>query len=214
MCKHLREKTTSSIIMYFFFDAKNADAKDFRSLEKFYQTVLHQLLESIRMTQPELKALCFQQVEDVIRREGPGKKWYCKALHDLLIRVSKPSYLVIDALDECADEDVESLREWLVNIKALPNLQVLITSRALQSTKHLYDNTLCIRLQLSKATRKLDEDIEKYILSRIEKEGSGFPAQAPNLVKQLTERSSVCFFFFFSFDPFSPCSPSLSGRSR
>ncbi|GAW25508.1 hypothetical protein SAMD00023353_0800250 [Rosellinia necatrix] len=85
--------------MYFFFDAKNKDANELCSLNKIYQTILHQLLQGIRKTRPKLKAECFNLVRKIIYKEGPGETAYVDALREVLDLV-QPSFLVIDALDE------------------------------------------------------------------------------------------------------------------
>lgn len=181
--------------MYFFFDAKNEDAKDLRSLRKFYQTILHQLLEGIRKSRPKMKAQCFKLVRKKILQEGPGETAYVEALRELLHRAS-PSVLVVDALDECRDSDPATLKEWLVKITEFPNLKIVITSRSLQGIKKLSDNPLYINLQLSGVVDKLDADIERFILDRIKREGSMFPGEMPRVVEKLKSRSSVSLGVF------------------
>lgn len=176
--------------MYFFFDAKNEDAKDLRSLRKFYQTILHQLLERIRKSRPKLKAQCFKLVRKKMLKEGPGETAYVEALRELLYLAS-PSFLVVDALDECKDEDPRTIKEWLATIGEFPNLKTVITSRSLGAIRKLSANPLYIHLQLSGVVDKLDADIEKFILDRIKREGATFPAEMPRVVDKLKSRSSV-----------------------
>ncbi|KUI70689.1 Serine/threonine-protein phosphatase 6 regulatory ankyrin repeat subunit B [Cytospora mali] len=188
LCEHLRKTPTNNII-YFFFDAKNEDAKDLCSLKRFYQTVLHQLLEGIRRTRPEKKAQYFRIARQKILREGPGEGSYISALQEVL-SISEPSYLVVDALDECKDEEASTLKKWLAKIQAFPNLQIVITGRPTQKLRPVYDDSLCIQLQLSTVVGKLDKDIERYILSRIQNEDSVFPAEMSRVVDILKSRSS------------------------
>lgn len=189
MCKNLGTELTNNI-MYFFFDATNEDARDLCSLNKFYQTILHQLLENIRQTRPKKKAYCFKATRQQIRREGRNENAYIKALQEVLSILAEQIYLVVDALDECR-EGVNALREWLEKIKEFPNLQIVITSRSTLDTGLLWNDALYIRLQLSNVVSKLDKDIEKFILSRIQQEDSTFPAHIPRVVEKLKEHSSV-----------------------
>lgn len=174
--------------MKFFFDAKNEDFRDLRSLEKFYQTILHQLLTGIKKTFPKLKASSFKSVQKAIQREGPGKMSYFKALQ-VVLGQTEQSFLVVDALDECKDTDTDALKEWLEEIRRLPNLCILITSRPSRELKTLYGSSPCI--QLSDMISKLDKDIERFIIDRINNADSMFPREMPKVLEKLKHRSSV-----------------------
>lgn len=177
-------------LTYFFFDAKNKGSNDFCSLYKFYQTILHQLLEGIRKTRPKLKAECFKLVRNIILKEGLRESAYIEALREVF-HLAQLRFLVIDALDECRDAETEELKGWLEKITAFPNLQIVITSRSLQKTKKLYDNPRYINLQLSGVVDRLDEDIEKFIIGRVDSEEWTFPDEMLRVVSRLKARSSV-----------------------
>lgn len=174
--------------MKFFFDAKNEDFRDLRSLEKFYQTILYQLLEGIRKTLPKLKATLFKSVQKTVQREGPGKRSYFKALQ-VVLGQTEQSVLIVDALDECTDTEIDALKEWLEEIRGLPNLCILITSRPLRDITNLYGSSQSI--QLNDMRTKLDKDIERFIIDRINKADSMFPREMPKVLEKLKDRSSV-----------------------
>ncbi|KAL6696427.1 ankyrin repeat-containing domain protein [Trichoderma pleuroticola] len=186
LCDHLRQ-TAENNVMCFFFDAKNKDSKELRSLKKFYQTILHQLLQGIKLSRPEVKADCFATAEKIILREGMRKTAYIEALRQVLSQAGR-SFLVIDAVDECADEEIDAVQEWLNEIRRFPNLHIVITSRPRQDAENLYDNSPCILL--NDVVTQLNKDIEKFILSRINKPGALFPERMPKVVEKLKARSS------------------------
>lgn len=175
--------------MYFFFDAKSAEAKDLRSLKKFYQTILHQLLKGIPRTNSKLRAKCFTIVRRRILEEDQNDKSLKGAIRDVLTMV-QPSFLVVDALDECKDADPEILKEWLAEIKTFPKLQIVITSRSLQSTKPLANDPLYIHLQLNSVIDKSNDDIRLFIVDRIQK-SEALPPEIPRVVKELRRKSNV-----------------------
>ncbi|KAK6448633.1 hypothetical protein FP744_10004883 [Trichoderma asperellum] len=186
LCEHFQEKKTNNLLK-FFFDAKSEDFRDLRSLEKFYQTILYQLLAGIRKTFPKLKASSFKSVQQAVQREGPGKMSYFTALQ-VVLGQTEQSFLVVDALDECTDTDTDALKEWLEEIRGLPNLRILITSRPLREIKKLCDGSP--RIQLNDMIIKLDKDIERFIIDRINKADSMFPREMPRVLEKLKDRSS------------------------
>jgi hypothetical protein len=189
--------------MYFFFDAKSAELCSF---DKFNQTILHQLLESIRTSCPKSKSKGLFSLVRKILREKPGETGYVTALKELLQNLDSPSFLVIDALDECQprdadtrkdydcnDLDVETIKQSLKTIEELHhNLRILITSRSLQPLSGLSQNPLHINLHLSDVSAHLNEDIEKFVHHRISREGSLTPdVMTDKVVQEVIRRSNV-----------------------
>ncbi|KAL7809400.1 ankyrin repeat-containing domain protein [Trichoderma aethiopicum] len=181
-------QTVENNVMSFFFDAKNKDFRDLRSLNKFYQTILHQLLQGVRRDRPNLKAECFSAAERIILREGPGETAYIEALRSVLAQAGR-SFLVIDAIDECTETDIDTIQDCLNEMAQLPGLRVVITSRPRQDIETLYGESPCILL--NELVNHLNKDIERFIHYRITKPNTTFPMKMPRVVEKLRDRSST-----------------------
>lgn len=177
--------------MHFFFDAKSVDAKDLRSLRKFYRTILYQLLSEVMNHHPRIKDTCFKQAEKMIHEKSFDGDPYAKALKEIL-SLTGPAYLVVDALDECRDADNEALKSWFSDLQALPALRVVITSRPVQRVNVLSQGSSDTRLKLDIDARahNLDADIARYIEQRT-KNDAAFPREMPKTVKKLKKKASV-----------------------
>ncbi|PHH74930.1 hypothetical protein CDD80_2741 [Ophiocordyceps camponoti-rufipedis] len=146
-------------------------------------------------------AECFQVVEQRLHRESLSVNAHREALHDVLALLEPSSgldYLVVDALDECRPRvggedgsDEKGLQKWFEEIKALPNLQIVITSRTLRQTELLYADDPNIRFKLDERVQNLDADIDRYIQDRMQKPDSGFPQDFSEVVSKLKVKSSV-----------------------
>jgi hypothetical protein len=181
-------------LMYFIFDSKSEQTKDLRSLKKFYQTIAHQLLIQLQRAKSNPKAKWFATARQKILEDAMSSKSLIDATRYILAKIT-PAYLIVDALDECADTNPESLQEWLEEIQLFPNLQIVITSRPLQHIKKIAENDDYIRsyihLQLDSVIEKSKKDIELFIKYRLQKSESLSPEMS-RIEDMLKEKSNVC----------------------
>ncbi|KIX08083.1 uncharacterized protein Z518_02738 [Rhinocladiella mackenziei CBS 650.93] len=177
--EHLKRK--NDFLMHFFFDSKSAEVKGLWSLRVFYQTILHQLLLQLidrnRDTSEKLKAECLEIVRYEETRLGDLKGARSKvAMRQILAKVG-PTFLVVDALDECPDSDPDVLRDWLGELNGLPHLRTVITSRPEQRIRDAAEIGLHINLELNSLVHKSNEDIRLFIRTRLQNskdlQGSG-----------------------------------------
>lgn len=150
---------------------------------------------------PKLKTKCFNLARKSLANE-PTEDGYIEVLRQVLGLV-QPSYLIVDALDECREQDSDALKgyeskehdlttlqEWLITIAGF-DVKIIITARLVKHIENLVDNKHHFRLDLSDVVDNLDADIEKFIYHRINRKNSGFPSHMPRVVKELKIRSSV-----------------------
>lgn len=142
-----------------------------------------------------LNGRCFEVARSITRERRSHCGEACLAvLQQVLSILSGQTFLLIDALDECRDVEDDTLKAWLDEIRSLPNLRIVISSRSIQRTKELCDDPLFINLQLSDTVEKSNEDIAKYIRGRIERKNCTIPQNSSRLQEELKARSSVIPF--------------------
>lgn len=180
--------------MYFLFDKKN-EARESKSLEIFYTTILHQLLERISQTQPNLTTEYFEMARKQMKhKSSDSDKAFKTSIETILATLPSSTYLIIDALDECIDTPEDTLREWIFYLESLPNLQLFITSRSSERIEELArheDSPPYIRLQLSSVIDQSKEDIRLYINQRIKKSRRKLPVNMSPVVKELIAKCNV-----------------------
>ena len=118
--------------MYFYFDFRDEEKK--QDIRNFITTLLVQLSAH--------SSPCCNIISRIYSAHGKGTQQpsndaLMNCLRDMLSLVAQqPTYLIVDALDECPDssgmptprEDVLNLLEGLIRLR-LPNLHICVTSR-------------------------------------------------------------------------------------
>ena len=167
ICKQLQQR--NHLVMQFSFDSKSAGNVALQCLVNFYQTILHQLLQAVSKNHPKSKAACFDVVRKRKLAEDTEQDSFKDAIKQIL-EIVGPTFLVIDALDECKeDDDPQLLQEWLAREDQHPGLKVLITSRPEQRILDVKDLSLFISLELNSLVDKSNNDIRLFIQARLRK---------------------------------------------
>jgi hypothetical protein len=148
--------------MYFLFDSK---IQDINTLEKFYRTCLHQLLCQVPRAHQ-------QSVLDLVNKEISYNfyKSYLvvNAIKKILEQLGS-GYLIIDSIDECTGPK-GMLSNWLKDLAAIPNLQIMITSRPSEKMESLAQESFAQgnnQLRLTSVVDKSNEDIKLYVQHRM-----------------------------------------------
>lgn len=84
----------------------------------------------------------------------------------LLLEIARVSrvYIVVDALDECTEED-NTRADFLDQLRSLPdNVNLLVTSRNTTAIKREFEGVRSIEI------RATDDDVTRYITERIKRE--------------------------------------------
>ena len=101
--------------------------------------------------------------EHTDKRTRPALTEYSSSLQSILHDFSKV-FIVIDALDECTEND-GTRHKFLTEIKKLlPHIHLLITSRWVANIEREFEGSTRLEILAS------DEDVAIYVKSRIEKE--------------------------------------------
>ncbi|KAL8375859.1 hypothetical protein RB595_007132 [Gaeumannomyces hyphopodioides] len=174
----------------FFFSSRDG-SEDRKSLKKFFQTILHQILSELPrngVKNTQTKKNCFEKVWQMFHKTAnPKISDYQQALREVLEIWGKTAIIVIDALDECTDASSDQLRELMGALKRIPQLHVLITSRPRREIDTAVGEDSVIRggqFQLSDYRTAVNNDIRRYINSQIDDEDSLFPSG----MEQVSER--------------------------
>lgn len=104
---------------------------DLRSLGKFYQTTLHQLLLGVKKYHPRIKDKCFGKVESTLYEKGFDGNPYAKALKEVL-SLTGPTYLVVEGCPHWELVDWE-LVDWALGMLQEPlydmDSQIILEAR-------------------------------------------------------------------------------------
>ncbi|KAH9169172.1 hypothetical protein EDB89DRAFT_2099150, partial [Lactarius sanguifluus] len=123
----------SASVAYFYFDFRDLDKKDWRNL------ISSLLMQLSSRSKPCLDVLSRAYSTYNDGKERPSERTLVQCLKDMLMSLSLsqlPTYIILDALDECPNisgiptprEQVLGLVEDLVDLR-LPNLRICIMSR-------------------------------------------------------------------------------------
>ena len=161
--------TGASYITYFFFDFKDIAKQDNRGL-----------LSSLLIQLSDQSDLCFEKLSDLYSKHQDGSRQpsetaLIQCLKDMLT-VSRyaPTYLVIDAIDECPNmsnvlgaplsrQEVLDVVKELVGWR-LPNLHVCITSRPEVDIQNAIKQLTCVKVSLHNQDGQ-KADIARYVRS-------------------------------------------------
>jgi len=167
----LKRTARSSLMIYFYFDFKDAAKRDIRGL-----------LSSLLIQLSDISDICWSILSDLYtkHRDGsdqPGEAALVQCLKDMLQSVAHTRfYIIVDALDECPNTTgTPSPREKVLNFvedlvgDQYPNLYLCVTSRPEQDIRTVLDPlspTSC-RVSLHEEVGQR-EDINTYIRSFVD----------------------------------------------
>ncbi len=165
---HLKESVTSDQIVLFAF----ADFQDARSTDVvvLLRTLLAQLLDHCK---PEdfVEGPDFAKLEKTMERHHADRPKFLQYLVELLGKASTPwkhVFIVIDALDECTQEN---RRESIAAIRMLASagskISVFVTSRAEQDIIDVLSSDPTI--YLVHETQRVKKDIARFIEDKMNK---------------------------------------------
>ncbi len=152
------------VVAYFYFD--------FDDVEKQYpEAMVRSLICQLSYQCVEIPAcldLLFSACED-------GRQPSSDALLDVvqhMIQEFPQAYIILDALDECANEDalltiLETMAGW-----QLLNLRLLVTSRPEGDIEWSLEGFVPTQNMISLHTELFDEDIQKYVRERLSDDNS------------------------------------------
>ncbi|KAG4441352.1 hypothetical protein IFR05_003166 [Cadophora sp. M221] len=135
-----------------------------QTLDALLSSIIQQLISSCpapsQMSDPLLQlALDFY---DALDDHSPQTSDYVRLLEDVVVNLNR-TFVLIDALDECAEVDNGGLNARAILISTLSNmpLQLLVTSRQLESIRDLFPDTAELRIRPDRG------DIQSYVKWRI-----------------------------------------------
>ncbi|KAL7781129.1 hypothetical protein V8C43DRAFT_239367 [Trichoderma afarasin] len=193
LMKHVFEHCQTKqdyVIAAYFFNARGAE------LEKTPLGMLRSLLFQLLQHEPSL----YDRLLPIFRKKqldyGLGKwEWSEPELTSFLLSElqkcqSRSLLLIIDALDECCDPDVQKIAEFLQclstsAINAGKRLKICFSSRHFPFIN--FENYMHQELVLEKE-KQHDEDIVKYISSKLKKRDKG-------IEEELRKKSSGIFMW-------------------
>ncbi|KAH9080600.1 hypothetical protein EDB83DRAFT_998212 [Lactarius deliciosus] len=169
--EELRRTTGSSLMVYFYFDFKDAAKRDVRGL-----------LSSLLIQLSDKSDICWSILSDLYTEhqdgsDQPSEATLVQCLKDMLQSAPRtPFYIIVDALDECPNTaGTPSPREKVLNfVKNLvgvqyPNLYLCVTSRPEHDIRTVLDPLTPIfrRVSLHEEGGQR-EDINTYIRSFVD----------------------------------------------
>ena len=158
----------SAILAYFYFDFRDVDKKHRRDL------LPSLLIQLSSQSEPGLSILSRVYSSYQASKEQPSEHVLMKCLKDMLRACQLPTYIILDALDECPNASgiptprghVLGLVKDLINLH-LPNLRICVTSRPTvdicTALKPLTCSDLSLHDQLGQK-----KDIDEYIISVVQ----------------------------------------------
>jgi hypothetical protein len=143
-------------VAYIYCDCKNRTDQNSKRL---FATILRQLVQSRNTVPASLLAL----YKD--RQNRGGSLTHSEIINELrtLIKASRNTYLVIDALDECIDEDKPHVKllEDVCKLQCEIALRVLATSRFVPDIQEKFDHAPLLEVKAS------DDDINNFVKERM-----------------------------------------------
>jgi hypothetical protein len=141
-------------IAYIYFNYKEQD----QTTINLIGSLLQQLIQQQVNVPDEIVAL---HKSHISKRARPSIDEYSRLLQSAIRRFSKV-YIIVDALDECSEND-GTRKNFLIEVrKLLLNIHLLATSRDTATIEPLFPEAA--RLEI----RARDEDVKNYLKGRIE----------------------------------------------
>jgi hypothetical protein len=158
-----KSSSRAGILLYFYFDF-NATAK--QSLENMVRSLIYQLYREMPDTQKYLESLYASC--DRGKSQPPIDKLY--VIFQQMVESAGDMHIILDALDECPDQERKRLLAWIKNLYyGKKDVRLLTTSRPEQDIKSSMEwarPTDFIPLQSS----LVHADICQYIHARVHKD--------------------------------------------
>ena len=154
----LRKTNQPPAVAFFYFDFSDHEKQKYDNL---LRSLIVQLSSQCPEAMPILKALYSKYSSGTWKATASNLE---TALSEI-ISVSGRVYIVIDALDECIEQD--ELLLWLADLQ-LENLHILVTSRREKDIEDYLGPVTTWKINLQSAL--VDQDIGLYISSLVEKD--------------------------------------------
>jgi len=137
--------------------------------------LLSAVLKQLAQEQPLIPTVEALYSDHVKHRTRPSFDEVSKSLHAIIERYSQV-FVVVDALDECRDDDGtrRKLLSEIRNLQSQFNVKLMATSRFIPEIEHEFETD--IRLEV----RAIDEDVEQYLDSQMSRLRS-FVIRSPTL---------------------------------
>ncbi|KAG8809727.1 hypothetical protein FRC17_003284, partial [Serendipita sp. 399] len=148
-----------------------------------------------------------REIDRAIRKLPPDHRFHFDMQFQKLVieplqklQVKGPIYLVIDALDHCADKEQRTvlLKTFLRHLPSIPHLKVFLTSRPLDDISMLLkDSQLALNVEnrLMDTSNSLDSDIALYVEKKLE----DIPEVTADQRKAIVSRSGGLFLYAATF---------------
>lgn len=155
------QEASSNTVIYFYFDFNDPT-------KQYIDSMLRSLIAQILTRQESIP----NEVDSIFRSCQGGKTQPqssdLEALLKSLVNLNEMTYLVLDALDECADRQelldfIEHAFRWKSS-----KLDVVMTSRKLKDFDDVFDNELGKRNQHSILNGEVDPDIYSFVHGKLQ----------------------------------------------
>ena len=158
----------SAIVAYFYFDFRDVDKKHRRNL------LPSLLIQLSSQSGPGLSILSRVYSSFEASKEQPSEHVLAQCLKDMLKICQLPTYIILDALDECPNASgiptprghVLALVKDIVDLH-LPNLRICVTSRPAIDISTAFKYLTCSDLSLHDQLGQ-KKDINEYINSVVQ----------------------------------------------
>jgi hypothetical protein len=150
------------ILAYFYFDFKEA-------AKQTHTQLLRSLIKQLStVSKPAYSALYDMYSQCLNGEQEAGSQALIKTLKTMIIQLSSPTYMIIDALDECTDRELlldlmEEIHAW-----ALDDLHIITTSRPEKEIKETLELLATNTVGLESAL--VEPDIRSYIRHTLEED--------------------------------------------
>ncbi|KAJ7458879.1 hypothetical protein FB451DRAFT_576023 [Mycena latifolia] len=181
----LGESPSPPAVTFFYFDFKDKEGQAVES-------ALRRLVLQLSSQSPHLHKALDQQYKLSNGQTLPTFHDLLKVLKELLLQLQR-TYIVLDALDECREPDLEPLLNLISTLRSWTRTPVhlLITSQPRTTFKEEFNDVPCIELD-SVATQK---DIKLFVSSelRVKRSLSPWIAHAEYIGDRIVRKSSGMF---------------------
>jgi ankyrin repeat protein/Cdc6-like AAA superfamily ATPase len=184
--EHIRRKRGACTIASFFFNARGEALE--KTTEGCYRTLLHQLHEQVPGLLTSIRIPAISEKD---------QSWPVEVLQGILresvlLQEQDPLVLIIDALDECVEEDIRDMVRFLENLTAASHLHgvtlwICLASRHYPSISTRFCESLVVEAAYDHA-----KDVRNYVQDHLNVESTVYRSL---LSDQLVRRSEGVFLW-------------------
>ena len=184
-CEDRVSQSADSGLAYFSFDGRSSGPKaELATYEAFLRSVIDQLCEKLPHRIPSIiRKISKTSSNDQLAQSLEG-----------IVACFRRVHFFIDGLDECSEQDLSDMLQWIETASQNPGIGLFVTSQPWPNIISHFNKILCLRIQIDMNKTLVESDITRFIEKKVKDNGNwtdeGWNKYKPKIVKALVDAAA------------------------